>query len=67
MKFDYENYTADIDLEIIQKNEILGERIREGKKVIYDKENNIMIIEEKTEKKALEKNYDENYFEKKNH
>ena len=67
VKFDYENYTADIDLEVIQKNEILEERIREGKKVIYDKENNIMIIEEKTEKKALEKNYDENYFEKKNH
>ena len=51
VKFDYEKYTVDIDLEIIPKKEILEEKIREGGKVIYDKETNLMVIEEKGKEK----------------
>ena len=46
VKFDYENYLADIELETIVKKEILEEKIRIGKKVIYDKKNNLVRINE---------------------
>ena len=46
VKFDYENYLADIELETIVKKEILEEKIRIGKKVIYDKKNNVVRINE---------------------
>ena len=57
VKFDYEKYTVDIDLEIIPKKEIFEEKIRKGGKVIYDKETNLMVIEEKEKgnKKEIEK------------
>ena len=46
VKFDYENYLADIELETIVKKEILEEKIRIGKKVIYDKKDNLVRINE---------------------
>ena len=55
----HEKYTADIDLELIPKMEILEEEIRKGKKVIYDEENKMMTIEGK-QKKQLNKIYDKN-------
>lgn len=51
VKFDYKKYTVDIDLEIIPKKEIFEEKIRNGGKVIYDKETNLMVIEEKGKEK----------------
>ena len=44
--FDYKNYLADIELETIVKKEILEEKIRIGKKVIYDKNANLVRIDE---------------------
>ena len=44
-KFDHNQYTADIDLELIPRIEILEEKIRKGGKIIYNKENNVMVIE----------------------
>ena len=44
--FNYENYTADIELETIPKKEILEEKIKQGKKVIYDKNLNLILIKE---------------------
>jgi len=44
--FNFDNYTVDIELEVIPKKEILEEKIREGKKVIYDKKLNMMLIDE---------------------
>ena len=45
VKFDYENYTVDIDMEMISKKEILEEKIRKGRKIIYDKDLNLLVIE----------------------
>jgi len=53
VKFDYEKYTVDIDLEVIPKKEIFEEKIRNGGKIIYDKETNLMVIEEKGKKKKI--------------
>ena len=44
-KFDHNQYTADIDLELIPRIEILEEKIRKGGKIVYNKENNVMVIE----------------------
>ena len=46
VNFDYENYLADIELETIVKKEILEEKIRIGKKVIYDEKENLVRIDE---------------------
>ena len=46
VKFDYENYLADIELETIVKKEILEEKIRNEKKEIYDKKDNLVRINE---------------------
>ena len=46
VNFDYENYLADIELETIVKKEILEEKIRIGKKVIYDENANLVRIDE---------------------
>ena len=45
--FNFENYTVDIELETIPKKEILEEKIKQGKKVIYDKKQNLILIDEK--------------------
>ena len=45
VKFDYENYTVDIDMEMISKKEKLEEKIRKGRKIIYDKDLNLLVIE----------------------
>ena len=45
VKFDYENYTVDIDMEMISKKEILEEKIRKGGKIVYDKDLNLLVIE----------------------
>ena len=45
-----DKYTVDIDLELIPKKEILEEKIRKGKKIIYDKKTKLMIIDEKSKK-----------------
>ena len=50
VKFNYQKYTVDIDLELIPKKEILEEKIRKGKKNIYDKKTKLMIIDEKSKK-----------------
>ena len=42
VNIDYTNYTADIYLETIGKKEILEEKIKEGKEIIYNVEENIM-------------------------
>ena len=44
IKINYEEYTADINLETIGKTQILEEEIKKGKEVIYDKLNNIVKI-----------------------
>ena len=36
----------DIELEIIPKKEILEEKIKQGKKVIYNKKSNLILIDE---------------------
>ena len=46
VNFDYKNYLADIELETIVKKEILEEKIRIGKKVIYDENANMVRIDE---------------------
>ena len=46
VNFDYKNYLADIELETIVKKEILEEKIRIGKKVIYDENANLVRIDE---------------------
>lgn len=53
--FNYDKYTVDIDLEIIPKKEILEKKIRNKEKVIYNKEENIMVIEEKQIEKTIQK------------
>lgn len=50
VKFNYKKYTVDIDLELIQRQEVLEEEIKKGKNVIYDKKTNLMIIDEKGKK-----------------
>ena len=55
VKFDYEKYTVDIDLETIPKKEIFEEKIRKGGKIIYDKNTNLMVIEEKGKGKEMKK------------
>ena len=40
----YFNYTADIYLEIIGKTEILEEKIKKGKEIEFNKEENIIQI-----------------------
>ena len=42
IKINITNYTADIYLETIGKKEILEEAIKKGKKIIYNKNENIM-------------------------
>ena len=44
VKIDFDNYTADIYLETIGKTEILEEKIKLGKNIIYNEEKNIMEI-----------------------
>jgi len=44
VQIDIENYTADIYLETIGRTEILEEKIKNGKEIIYNKEENIMQI-----------------------
>ena len=44
VNIDFANYSADIYLETIGNKEILEEKIREGKKIIYNVEENIMEI-----------------------
>ena len=46
VNFDYKNYLADIELQTIVKKEILEEKIRIEKKVIYDKNANLVRIDE---------------------
>ena len=41
---DTKNYTADIYLETVGKTEILEEKIKGGKKIIYNKNANIMEV-----------------------
>ena len=44
VQIDMENYTGDIYLETIGRTEILEEKIKNGKEIIYNKEENIMQI-----------------------
>ena len=44
VQIDYTNYTADIYLETIGKTEILEEKIRQGMKIEYNKDQNIVQI-----------------------
>ena len=44
--FNFDEKTVDIELETISKKEILEEKIREGKKAVYDKISNLIIIDE---------------------
>ena len=61
MKFDFGKYTVDIELETISKKEILEEKIREGKKVIYDRKLNLVLIDEnKPNSKYLKNQKEEN-------
>ena len=61
MKFDFGKYTVDIELETISKKEILEEKIREGKKVIYDRKLNLVLIDEnKGNSKYLKNQKEEN-------
>jgi len=53
--FDFQKYTVDIELETISKKEILEDKIREGKKVIYDTKLNMVIIDENNGNKKDEK------------
>ena len=46
INFNFENYTVDIELETIPKKEILEEKIKQGKKVIYNKKSNLILIDE---------------------
>ena len=43
----YEEYTADINLETIGKTQILEEEIKNGKEIVYDKLNNIVKTKNK--------------------
>ena len=45
VKFDYEEFSVDIELEIVIKKEILEYQIKKGKKVNYDKIQNLIYIE----------------------
>ena len=45
IKIDFDNYSADIYLETIGKTEILEEKIKLGKNIIYNEEKNIMEIQ----------------------
>ena len=44
IKIDFDNYTADIYLETIGKTEILEEKIKLGKNIIYNEKKNLMEI-----------------------
>ena len=44
VKFNYKNYYVDVYLETISKKEIFEEKIKNGKKVIYDEKANLMVI-----------------------
>jgi len=46
VEIDYTKYTANIFLEIIPKSKILEEEIKKGKKIIYNKDENIIEIED---------------------
>ena len=46
INFNFDDYTLDIELEIIPKKEILEEKIKQGKKVIYNKKSNLILIDE---------------------
>ena len=46
VKFDYNKYTVDIELETIMKKEILEYKIQKGKKVNYDKIQDIVYAED---------------------
>jgi len=46
VKFDYQYYTVDIELETIMKKEILEYKIKKGKKVNYDKIQDIVYAED---------------------
>ena len=63
IEFDYNNYTVDIDLELIQKKEILEEKIKKGKKITFDKNTNLLVIDEK-DKIILDKSDEKNKKEK---
>ena len=44
--FNFDKYTVDIELETIPKKEILEEKIKQGKKAIYNKKSNLILIDE---------------------
>ena len=46
VKFDFENYSVDIELETIMKKEILESKIKKGKRVGYDEIMKLVYIEE---------------------
>ena len=46
VEIDYTKYTANIFLEIIPKSKFLEEEIKKGKKIIYNKDENIIEIED---------------------
>ena len=46
VNFDYKDFTVDIELETVMKKEILEYRIKKGKKVNYDKIQNIVYTED---------------------
>ena len=53
--FNFNKYTVDIYLELIPKEEIFEEKIRFGKKIVYDKTKNLMVIEGEQNEKIKEK------------
>ena len=46
VKFDYEEFSVDIELELLMKKEILEYQIKKGKHVNYDKIQNLIYIED---------------------
>ena len=53
VEIDYKLYTANISLEIIPKTQILEEEIKKGKNFIYNKDKNVIEIEDKDKLKTV--------------
>ena len=52
-EIDYKQYTANIVLEIIPKTQILEEEMKKGKNIIYNKNKNVIEIEDKDKLKLI--------------
>ena len=53
VEIDYKLYTANSALEIIPKTQILEEEIKKGKNVIFNKDKNVIEIEDKDKLKTV--------------